>query len=390
MLWSNTQLSAENTKYDAWPGICRLHDGTLLAVWSQGTSHTPSDHDLYLSKYDGANWSAPALFHAGGDYSVNCPMILEVQIGGVWHILVSFQRWNGEDMYDANRKVYLLISADGGTNWGANSPNYNDNNRITVAGTGANALARGTRCRPVLMSNDEIAVATYNNGPYHTPDAPTKTFFNYASLSNLTNWTEVEAASSTDPLFYEPVIAEIKDALGDPDTGTIYMILGTSGSTNLYRVLSTNYGRAWGSIGDTGIKKNASTGVGALDITRLGGDVHLAYMYRRLANDGVCHIRKAVSEDGDIVWATPQRIWEDTAFLASDLGYPSICSTPGGVIAVLYCGSTSATNILFIVKWEQECQLKVWDGASWKQAKPKVWDGAAWTEAKENVALGVE
>lgn len=353
--------------YTAHSGLCRLHDGTLLSTFSRGTGHISNDSKVYYSKStdQGRTWSTATEFYDHASYAPNGVVPAEILIGEVYHIIVSLQVVNSGSMYDANRKVYIIVSVDGGTTWGGNSPDYDDGNLILVGGTGADDDARGVRDRVIEYTQSDtqkLGLATYNHaGSGGTVNG--RVYFNWCPAGNLTDWTEVFVSDEGDGEngayeFAEPVIVQTKD--GGVFDGDFYMAtLSCASPYNIRRIISTDYGATWGNntpTYDDGL--TAASGLtqdvnDSIDIIRLStGSLVCAYMYYASANDGELRLVKPSAEDVDITWDTTNysQPWRYRLTMAlADFGYPSIAEiTDGGQIGVsFYLGSISATAIQF-------------------------------------------
>jgi len=351
--------------YNAWPTITKLSNGTLFCVWSDGTSHTNNDQDLYWSKSTdgGRTWSAPSLFYSDDNYQVGGGAVSEVQINSVNTILVSFQVANTADFYDTNRKVKIIGSQDEGTSWGSDS-DFDDGNAVTIAGTGSGEDARGVRCKPIMMSNGYLAVATYNHYSDHG-----HVFFNYCAdpVNAFSTWAEVAVGTDNTNETDEPVLIEIKDS--GSYNGDLYILTRCDGGDyNPREIYSDDYGVHWGSNVDRDDNTFAASGLtadqgDAPDIGRAADGTLLAgWSYKAGDNDGEVRMVKASTEDASqadpIVWdmANYALVWRERTSTSSNYAYMSFCpldaTASNQIAAVVYRGSSSNCFIGFsYVPW---------------------------------------
>jgi hypothetical protein len=149
----NSTLVADGA-FNAFPGILRLTDGTLLAGYRRGTTHLSSDGDLYtqISRDDGATWESMILaYHppvAGHD--ARDSKFLLLPNGNVLYSF--FESWNDQ----GDQKGLCLIGVDDGNHgfdWG---------DPIVVADT-INGFTDYNICtgKPILLADGTIYQAVY-------------------------------------------------------------------------------------------------------------------------------------------------------------------------------------------------------------------------------------
>ncbi len=133
--------------YEAFPDICRLHDGRLMCVFYAGYGHVSLPNDVHtlggrisfcVSSDEGKTWSAAETLFDGPDDDRD-PSIVQLKNGRLICNFFSLRKAPASDRPFDGLGSWIVNSDDGGTTWSAPlqiSKNYYCSSPIRVLSTG--------------------------------------------------------------------------------------------------------------------------------------------------------------------------------------------------------------------------------------------------------------
>jgi hypothetical protein len=371
-LYAQVQVSNDNSNFNSWPSITTLHDGSILASYSVGTSHGfTANRPIKIRKSTdgGTNWSNLATITPDSGRAYQTPAILEWDNGGTWTLMIAYLN---ELTYNTS-KIEVRLSTDGGTNWGS---------AIELASglVTTNYYVFGMKGRPILLSSNKIMVpwmAIYlSNG-----------IREYMSLSTDLTGTAfnspIAGCSGGYTSYYEmseSAILELKTS-GSYSGAVINLVRkdADDGNSGWYKCLSTNYGATWGSKADSGLTAIVEAShANPADIIRITGDTIITAFdlnrggyggnYCSGVSDLDVYIRYSTAENADITWnASDILIKEYTGLSYCDGGYTAVSElTSCGDLGFVYYKATSSSisDIWFVSKTRAELGLPTTCGDS--------------------------
>lgn len=327
-------VSAVKNRHHAFPGIARLPNGDLAAVFREGEAHVCPYGRICIvySKDGGRNWSAPvAVADTASDE--RDPSIQTLPDG---RILLTYTAWNSWMFYDDTRTGYpgesayieqagpenfggthYAFSEDGGIGWGAPLP------VPAFSPHGPAVAADGTLYQPTLANEDGKRQVYLYRG---TPDA--KEWERVGLIG------EIDNHNGQSPGYEEPHCAILKDgtlvtAIRLPSPGDGYMRIS----------FSQDRGQTWSEPVKTPVRGYPQHLLPLSD-----GRLLATYGYRY----NPAGIRACLSRDGGKTWDIDHEIIIQNNGRSWDIGYPVSLELDDGEVMTVYYNTTRERPDCFI------------------------------------------
>jgi Neuraminidase (sialidase) len=214
----------DNAKYNAWPAVARMANGSLLVVYASGNSHNADNTSNVAGKIssdEGATWGTEFTVADETLGAIN-PGICTLASG---RVLVTYNLFNfPNSIPDAIRVRY---SDDNGSTWSS---------AYTVNSTFTDWTANGGR--PAQLGGGTVLLTLYG---MDTTDTFASTHLFTSSDDGATFGSESTLADGdTDSRhYYEPALLLL-------NTGDVLCLMRTTGGTgNTYQKRSTDSGATW-------------------------------------------------------------------------------------------------------------------------------------------------
>lgn len=333
-------------KYNAGPSICREHTGTLHCVYTKGLTHfTNEDGGQHKTSTDGGRtWSLPVQISGNDHWTTGISEFVD-NVTGQYKLIVTGYTWAP---LPEPWIIWAKISVDGGVNWGANSPNYNDGNYITIASTPAagdiynvwNGVVQvhdgaGASLSSLLLPAFLLDASDANHLYLHV----------FKSTDNGVTWADKLIGNAAAFDSSEPSIVEVKTA--GAFTGALYCTARKENADySTYETYSVDFGEDWGTnapnyndntLADSGLDQNRQE---KAYVFRAASGPILLYAPRADSNDGWLQAYKGTDNGPEITWDTANYSSVERFRHTADWGdffYASACEIePGGQIGVVY------------------------------------------------------
>lgn len=298
---------ANDEYYNAFPGLARLDDGTLITVYRKGVLHV-GDRGYIVSKRStdgGQTWSDEMVVADNPDLDLRDPNIALLSGGA---LIVNYFQYGLESPGTVRNGLRVVHSHDGGETWG----------EPVLVGTGSFVATSA----PVLqLPNGEILLAYYGS---HEGSRYATAYVNRSDDGG--NWwlgeTVIATGAAYGKPFQEPnlLLLENGDVLATIRSDGERPIIHTS--------VSKDQGETWSE------PSQAFKGSGTPSVTRLAsGGIVMIYRAKIGRNFGLPALR--VSRDGGATWTAD--LGETTIDRKDgDMMYASALQVPDGRIAVVY------------------------------------------------------
>lgn len=276
-------------QYNAFPGLAKTKNGTLIVVWRTGPSHGGGTNGrLYLSRsYDGgATWSTPELIR---DETLDCrdPYITISKDGSRWY--VTYFTYTSSTVF----RSYVLWSDDEGATW---------QDPVSLSVNTPRAV-----CSPMVELADGTLMATLYGDNGSGDDIATVV----TSTDKGETWsTEVTAAAGSGIDYQEPAIV-------DTPSGVV-MLVRYNNHDGIARLIRT--GTTWSAP----VRK--FTGWGAPRFCRLSTG-RLIVIYR---HDTTSAAMWRYSDDNGVNWS-PEKLFDNNT---TQMVYAAPLEIRPGLIAV--------------------------------------------------------
>lgn len=211
-----TYVVSATDGHDAFPGLTKLADGRLAAVWRRGTGHTTYDGSILMaySSDNGVTWTTPVVIQSpAAGYDMRDPSLMVLANGNL--ALSYFER----PPPGPPSATYFTTSTNNGATWSS---------RVQIAAAINSA--------PVLERPGRLLMPTYSTA--------TSAIHVYHSTDGGATWpTQVEIASSVSiPNGSVPIEPHLMYL---PSTGEIVCLMRTNGAQEVHRSVSTDNGLTW-------------------------------------------------------------------------------------------------------------------------------------------------
>ncbi len=249
MTWSPASAisNAGDRAYKA--GIDADDNGNLFCVWQQRET-SDQDYAIFISKYDGANWSTPVNL-TGNDVENEEASVVVDDVGNV------FVAWNTDAEPDSAEYVLCIKSTDGGQSW--SDPDTLSSSDGVIGGTSTTSgrpfLAKATGGKMVCAWHEEpdghpdreVHISQFDGTDWmdeqvvwDKPDSANSmygaiaanssdmlfmayiSFGNYEILMKKKAWDDAEWPETPDTLISEQ--APYKPFMGIDDNDNIYLV----------------------------------------------------------------------------------------------------------------------------------------------------------------------
>ena len=298
---------ANDEYYNAFPGLARLVDGTLVTVYRKGELHY-TDRGYIVSKRstdDGKTWSVEMVVADNPSLDLRDPNIALLSDGA---LIVNYFQYDYEGRRTVRNGLRVVHSFDGGETWG--DP--------VVVGTGSFVATSA----PVLqLPNGEVLLAYYGS---HEGSRYATAYVNRSDDGG--KWWLGETVIAAGPVagrpFQEPNLLLLEN-------GDILATIRSDGERPIIHTsVSKDQGRTW-SDPEPAFKGSGTPSVAMLD----SGGIVMIYRSKIGRNFGLPALR--VSSDGGATWTAD--LGETVIDRKDgDMMYASALQVPDGRIAVIY------------------------------------------------------
>jgi len=321
----NYSSIVKDSYYNAFPGMCKLEDGTLIVVYRKGTSHADDKGKIVMKTSSdlGLTWSSESTIYEDPTYDVRDPCITRLSDGT---LIVSFSKRDhsaGSSLVDG---VYVIKSTDNGASWG---PPINVNSSFT----------EWCMCSaPVIeLPNGDLLLGLYGR---NTGDS-----YDSASCIKSTDGGDTWGSESiigngpTDGRSYqEPNLVLLAN-------GDILALLRTSDDV-IYASSSTDSGASWST------PQAKFTGSGSPRTICLNSGTLLC-VYRAKTTGSANEIASRISRDNGSTW-TPD--WAEFFVDVTEkaMEYAAPVEVVNGMVAVAYSLENSGSDAEIRLKYLAE------------------------------------
>ena len=298
---------ANDEYYNAFPGLDRLDDGTLVTVYRKGVLHYTDRGNIVSrrSRDDGKTWSEEMVVADNPALDLRDPNIALLADGA---LVVNYFQYDFDARSTVRNGLRVVHSFDGGETWG------------DPVGVGTGSFV-ATSAPIIQLPNGELLLAYYGShegGRYATA---------YVTRSeDGGQWWLGETAIAAGPTdkrpFQEPNLLLLEN-------GDILATIRSDGSTPIIHTsVSEDQGRTWTE------PQPAFKGSGTPSVARLhSGGIVMIYRAKIGRNFGLPALR--VSGDGGATWTAD--LGETVIDRKDgDMMYASALQMPDGSIAVVY------------------------------------------------------
>ena len=298
---------ATDEYYNAFPGLARLEDGTLITVYRKGVLHA-NDRGYIVSKRStdgGSTWSEEMVVVDNPALDLRDPNIALLADGA---LIVNYFQYDFDLPGTVRNGLRVVHSFDGGETWG----------EPVLVGTGSFVATSA----PILeLPNGELLLAYYGS---HEGSRYATAYVNRSDDGG--NWwlgeTVIAAGPPAGRPFQEPNLLLLEN-------GDILATIRSDGSTPIIHTsVSRDEGRTWSE------PKPAFKGSGTPSVVGLAsGGIVMIYRAKIGRNYGLPALR--VSGDGGQTWTAD--LGETVIDRKDgDMMYASALQVPDGRIAVVY------------------------------------------------------
>ena len=298
---------ANDEYYNAFPGLARLDDGTLLTVYRKGVLHA-RDRGYIVSRRSadgGQTWSDEVIVVDNPALDVRDPNIALLADGS---LIVNYFQYDHELPGTVRNGLRVVHSFDGGETWA----------EPVVVGTGSFVATSA----PVLeLPNGEVLLAYYGS---HEGSRYATAYVNRSDDGG--KWWLGETVIAAGPVagrpFQEPNLLLLEN-------GDILATIRSDGERPIIHTsVSKDQGRTW-SDPEPAFKGSGTPSVAMLD----SGGIVMIYRSKIGRNFGLPALR--VSSDGGATWTAD--LGETVIDRKDgDMMYASALQVPDGRIAVIY------------------------------------------------------
>lgn len=298
---------ANDEYYNAFPGLARLDDGTLITVYRKGVLHA-NDRGYIVSRRstdDGETWSEEMIVVDNPALDVRDPNIALLSDGA---LIVNYFQYDHELPGTVRNGLRVVHSFDGGETW----------DEPVAVGTGSFVATSA----PVLqLPNGDVLLAYYGS---HEGSRYATAYVNRSDDGG--KWWLGETVIASGPAYNKPFQEPNLLLL---ENGDILATIRSDGERPIIHTsISKDQGETWSE------PKPAFKGSGTPSVVRLeSGGIVMIYRSKIGRNFGLPALR--VSSDGGETWT------EDLGETVidrkdGDMMYASALQAPDGLIAVVY------------------------------------------------------
>jgi hypothetical protein len=290
-----------DTKYNAWPVMCRLGDGSLLLGYTKGDSHHNDNTAKAVCKVstdEGSTWGSEVTVY---DHASLFSTIYGLAVTRTGRVIATLWR----DDYDTagTGEAGIVYSDDGGATWSS---------WVALA---SSFTQEAYGAGPAIICGNGDLLLTIEGSNTGQPILNRSCHTLRSSDDGLTWGSEVTVRNYDSRPYYESKLIPLRD-------GTLRCLHRTSGGTGTHYVsTSTDDGLSWGA------PASIFAGYGAPSVCRLSNDDVVAVTRRN--SDAACVAY--TSEDG-LSWAGP--IVVDSSMYEMEYGAP--VQLADGTVLVVY------------------------------------------------------
>jgi len=218
----------DDTRHYAFPSLCKLSNGNLLAVYRDGVSHTGDKATIksIISTDNGATWGSIATVYSDATYDVRDPNIALLANG---RLIVSFFKYDQSAYAGFVDNVYVIYSDDNGATW-----------ETPVQLTSCSFTLYGQVSSPVVqLANGDLLLPTFGKD---TGDTYASARLQKSTDAGAT-WTELATIQESGTRnHYEPNVVLLNN-------GNLLCVVRSDAPTPasgiFYKTVSTDSGATW-------------------------------------------------------------------------------------------------------------------------------------------------
>jgi predicted neuraminidase len=278
----------------------------LVAAWFGGTAERNPDVCIYVSRYEGGQWTPPMEVGNGVGFATNrLP---------TWNP-VFFQPKNGPLL------LFYKVGPKPAAWWGMLTISTDDGRTWSTPRRLPDGILGPVKNKPVQPANGDILCGSSTEG-----DGGWRVHFERTSDFGKT-WT------ATDPVNDGKTIGAIQPSILFHPDGRLQAI-GRTRNDKIFQIWSTNSGVTWGKMTLTDLP-NPDSGTDA--VTLQDGSQLLVYNHNVRTgsnNKGRSPLNVAVSKDGE-TWQAAL-VLEDDPDAPSGFAYPAVIQTSDGLVHITY------------------------------------------------------
>lgn len=287
-------------QHNAFPGLVRLADGTLVATYRKASAHVSSDGRIMLARSTdgGQSWSTTLIYD---DPTIDDRVDLGLTRLSDGTLIQPFYKHTGGSVQGS----YILKSTDGGYAWNTPIPISNPLNRWMAVYGQVIELADGRLLLPAYGKNDS---------------EPTRTMLLESSDRGDT-WSLKSTIAYLDHqlLYTEGTVIQLNE------TSFMAIVRADGSITKLYKTVSNDVGNTW-SV-PTFFANGASPNLTRINETTL--------LYMAADRVGITGINARISTDNGTTWSKPVTLDRGNEY-STDLGYPAPIVMADGSFMVAY------------------------------------------------------
>lgn len=314
MSYQRITVSNDANKYEAWPGIVQLTDGTIIVSYRTSDTNTHT-YDatgrivMRKSTDNGLTWSNESVvMDVGADLDTRTGNLMIFDNNGIETLLQTAQVTNNSNHHD----FYISYSVDKGQTW--TTPELISTERVSSG-------------KPIQLSDDSLIIPVYKvlSNDY--------TVSIFKSNDYGLSWTEIIVNHSAPVYYNESTVIETS-------SGNILMVTRWESGTNFIQLTSDDYGLTWSEPEVMSFDKYYGK---RPSLTKIGNIILFSW------NDSVWYNRWDISLDNGLTWHTG--IYRLNLIVKGYAGsYPESILLNNNKIATIACtnGATSDIELILI------------------------------------------